>query len=192
MGRRVIIGMVVMVVLAQVAQGGFQIGTRYLDDTPFDPDIDVLGLDESLYLSCYTDETVSGHMGGYYWALVCEASLATITGGEPGADATEGSIFLFYGSASGFSENEDGQWGAIGNDDPSPGVFLEPGVWLDNFLYSPMAVGDVTVRFLEISSGSFTIVSVPDLIVIHQVPEPMTIILVGLGGLFLVRRSFSK
>ena len=198
-GLIIIVVLLVLGTLTEAANepvGTWEIGTRYIDGTAFEPDTDMLDIGDSLYLSIYTEEAFGwASTFGYYWALVCEASLAGITGGEAGADATEGSIFYFYGSASDLwevpgsvPEHEDGQYGVIGNDDPAPGVFLEPGVWLDNFLYSPMAVGDVTVRFLEISSVDGTIGRVPDSIVIYQVPEPMTIILVGLGGLFVFRR----
>ena len=112
-------GLIIIVVLAltSLVEGGFQISTRYLDDRPFDPDTDILTLDESLYLSVYTDETVIGGMGQYIWALVCEASLATITQGEAGPDAD----YVEIGPASwlwpipgSVPEDEDGRAGPIG------------------------------------------------------------------------------
>ena len=190
-------GLIIIVVLAltSLVEGGFQIGTRYVDGRPFEPDTDILQLDESLYLSIWTDELVFGtELWGYYWALVCDWSLATITGGEAGPDAPP--LVYFYGSASELwdalvppgavtiPEDEDGQWGQIWD------LELWPGLYLDNFLYTPISAGDVTVRFLKIS-GDFVgeVLSVPDSIVIHQVPEPMTIVLFSLGGLFLLRRK---
>jgi len=190
------LGLIIIVVLAlsSLVEGGFQIGTRYLDDRPFDPDTDVLSLDESLYLSCYTDETVGGHMGQYIWALVCEASLASITGGEAGPDAYgvefSGSASDLWSIPGSVPEDEDGQYGSFYSDpEGAPGCVLYPGLYLDKFLYNPLSVGDVTVRFLELSSSGGEIISVPDSVVIRQIPEPMTVILVALGGLFVLRRK---
>jgi len=186
--RQVMIVLLTVVFLGTVAQAGFQIGTRYLDGRPFDPDIDVLDISESLYLSMWTDEWVTGYMERYDWALVWNKSLATITGGEASPDAEIGFVFHFYGSAccsecGWFNpEDEDCQRGTI-----MP-FELPPGLYLDNFLYTPISAGDATVCFLEIHGGTGTIMSVPDSIVIHQVPEPMTLLLLGLGGLALIRK----
>jgi hypothetical protein len=186
-----LIVLVVLLVFGAAAEAGFQIGTRYLDERPFDPDTDFLDIYESLYLSIWTDEDVLGHMEVYAWALVCDWSLAAITGGEAGPDAEWG--VSFSGSASALwdvplsvPEDEDGQWGRIG------GFELGPGVYLEKFVYTPEAVGNVTVRFVEINDSTGAILSVPDSIVIHQVPEPMTIGLFSLGGLLLVRRKQKK
>ncbi len=189
-GRKIGLMLVVFLVWnGGVALGGFQIGTRYLDDRPFDPDTDVLDINESLYLTMWTDEWVGGTMGQYMWALVCDWSLASITGGEAGPDAE--SRVVFYGSASDLwsvPEHEDGQSGLIGVPDET----LDPGLYLDKLVYTPISAGDVEVRFLEVSSNSGAIIDVPDSIVIHQIPEPVTIGLFGLGGLLLVQRKQNK
>jgi hypothetical protein len=124
-------------------------------------------------------------MGQYLWALVCDRSLATITGGEAGADAVYSWWVEFSGSASDLwsvPQHEDGQYGSIGGEE------LPGGLYLDKFVYTPIYAGDVEVRFLEVSSSSGGILSVPDSIVIRQVPEPTTIAFLGLGGLFVLRR----
>lgn len=77
--------------------------------------------------------------------------------------------------------------GAFGYPDDDP--FYPPGLYADNFLYTPLSAGDTMVRFLELSPHGGEIWSVPDSIVIHQVPEPMTIILIGLGWLMLRKRK---
>ena len=188
MGKGRIVGLMVMALLlcnGGVVLGGFQIGTRYLDDSPFNRDTDVLDISESLYLSMWTDEWVYGSMGQYLWALVCDRSLASITGGEAGPDAVYSWGVEFSGSASDLwsvPQHEDGQYGSIGGEE------LPGGLYLDNFVYTPISAGGVEVRFLRISSHSGGILSVPDSIVIHQVPEPMAIGLFGLGGLLVVRR----
>ncbi len=179
--RSHLIVLVLLLGLGSAAEAGFQIGTRYLDDRPFDPDTDLLDINESLYLSIWTDETVWGIMERYDWALLCDSMLAEISDGEAGPDAKWGVVF--YGSAPiwlpSVPEQENGQSGAIGGDE------LDPGLYLDKFVYTPKAVGDATVRFLELHPGLGEIVSVPHSIVIRQVPEPMTVVLLGLGGFFV-------
>jgi len=191
------LGLIIIVVLAlsSLVEGGFQIGTRYLDDRPFDPDTDILTLDESLYLSVFTDEREFSSLTGYYWALVCDCSLASITDGVAGPDAygveIRGPASLLWDVPGSVPEGEDGRYGAIWYEGDHP--VYPPGLYMEDFLYSPMAVGDVTVRFLELSSSIGDIMSVPDSVVINQVPEPTTIILVALGALLLRRRrSCSK
>lgn len=187
--KKSILMIIVVFALTSLAEGGFQIGTRYLDGTPFEPDTDVLLLDESLYLSIYTDVWEYSLWTGYFWALVCDCSLASITEGEAGPDAY---IVTFHGSASDLwsipgsvPEGEDGRVGTIAYDyEPR----YPPGLYLDNFLYTPLSVGDVPVRFLDLDPDSGVIMDVEDSIIIHQIPEPMTIILVCLGGLFVLRR----
>jgi hypothetical protein len=45
--------------------------------------------------------------------------------------------------------------------------------------------GDVTIYLLNADTGQYEVL---DTLVIHQIPEPMTVALLGLGGLFLLRR----
>ena len=85
---------VVLLVLTAVTDadnepvGTFKIGSRYLDGTAFEPETDILDISDSLYLSIYTEEEFFWPSSfGYYWALVCDPSLAGITGGEAGPDA---------------------------------------------------------------------------------------------------------
>jgi len=64
---------------------------------------------------------------------------------------------------------------------PSPAI--ADGVVVDGIIFHCEAPGDVVVQLIDLNTGieygTFTI---------HQVPEPMTIGLLGLGGLFLRRR----
>jgi len=192
-----LITIVVLLALATLTEaanepvGTWEIGTRYLDGTAFEPGTDILDIGDSLYLSIYTDEEFGwGSTFGYYWALVCDPSLAIITGGEAGPDAD---FVAFWGSPAGlvYGLPGDGQWGQMwaGGFD-SVGPFFEPGLYIDNFLYSPQSVGDVTVSFWHLSADpqGGPPYGVVDSIVINQVPEPMTITLLALGALLLHRR----
>lgn len=173
-------GLIVIAVLlglAPLAQGDFVIGTRYLDGTAFEPDTDILLLDESLYLSIYAEEGFySAGSADYYWALICEPSLATITGGVLGPDAYDGNI----------GDAPNGRGGRFVYDEP---LYYGPGLYADEILYSPQCPADVTVEFWS-NRGQLDPpdIYLIDSVVIRQVPEPMTITLLGLGGLFLLRR----
>lgn len=54
---------------------------------------------------------------------------------------------------------------------------------LDGLVFHCEAVGDVTLTLFDADLG------VLDSQVIHQIPEPLTMVLLGLGGLFLRRRK---
>ncbi len=60
--------------------------------------------------------------------------------------------------------------------------YTQVGLMAD-FEYMCTAMGDVTVKLMDGTTGGWL-----DSVTIHQVPEPMTILLLGLGGLFLRRR----
>jgi len=59
------------------------------------------------------------------------------------------------------------------------------GILLDEKLLHCEDLGDVTISILNADTGEY---EVYDQLVIHQIPEPMTVALLGLGGLFLIRR----
>jgi hypothetical protein len=62
------------------------------------------------------------------------------------------------------------------------GIPMPYGTVIDQIIFHCEAPGDVTLTLTGDVSGVF------DTQVIHQIPEPMTIGLLGLGGLFLRRR----
>lgn len=177
-------GLIIVVVLlafAPLAEADFQIGTRYLDDSPFNPDTDILDIGDSLYLSIYAEEFFADvFSSSYYWELTCDPSLATITGGVLGPDAYDGRI----------SDHPSGRMGWFMYEFVPE---YPAGLYADEFLYSPQSVGDVTVEFWGDRGNLGGYMFFIDSVVISQVPEPMTITLLALGGLFLRRRrSCSK
>lgn len=183
---------IVLLALAPLSEAGyepvgtFEIGTRYVDGTTFDPDTDILDISDSLYLSIYNEEEFGWPSGfGYWWALVCDPSLATITGGEAGPAAYK---VGFYGSPVGhiYGLPGDGEHGWIGYETEPP--IYAAGLYMYNILYSPQSVGDVTVSFWH--TTQVDTYGVIDSIVIHQIPEPTTIALLGLGVLLLRRRKY--
>jgi len=174
-----LIFIIVLLALAPLGQADFQIGTRYIDGTPFEPDTDILGLDENLYLSMYAEEFFPSGSAVVHWQLLCDPSLATITGGVLGPEAYDGIIYAHPGGR--------GRQGWF-DYDPWLGPGYEPGVYADNFLYTPQSLGDVTVEFWSSRGGLSGEMELVDSIVITQVPEPMTITLLALGALLLHRR----
>lgn len=82
------------------------------------------------------------------------------------------------------------------------GVYIDPqvnpnysGTIVDNIILHCLGVGDVTLQLVSITqlvdeeSGAWGTpeITVWDTQVIHQIPEPMTMALLGLGGLFIRR-----
>ncbi|MCK4294029.1 MAG: PEP-CTERM sorting domain-containing protein [Planctomycetes bacterium] len=196
--RRTMIAVMVMVVLLGLGSlaeavwlpvGTFKIHTRYLDGTAFEPNTDVLGIDDSLYLSMYAEEDFWwGSSFGYYWALVCDPSLATITGGVLGPGAAYGG---WIAPTDGLLYGVDGE-GRRGKFEPDEFERYPAGLYADDFLYSPQSVGDVTVSFWQLGREDDPY-GVVDSIVINQVPEPASIILLGVGGVLMRRRRiYSK
>jgi hypothetical protein len=122
-----------------------------------------------------------------YVALVVEPAAGSITGGvvhvPPAGDSTS-----WFGPGArgngfpGLQGNEDGPWGSI--------AFVQvagtAGIYVDDLLFHCEAPGEAVVRLL--STVDFGTARVHDTLTIHQIPEPMTIALLGLGGLALLRR----
>ena len=66
----------------------------------------------------------------------------------------------------------------------APGEVVTPGVWFEVDLTCLKVGVDVWIEMYDAASPYPLI----DSLTIHQIPEPMTVALLGLGGLFLLRR----
>ena len=68
-------------------------------------------------------------------------------------------------------------------------------VMYDEFLFHCEGVGDATVELWSLVNSvplpgeAYVLTTLLDSVTIHQVPEPMTMVLLGLGGLLLRRRK---
>jgi hypothetical protein len=66
---------------------------------------------------------------------------------------------------------------------PTPATDSEPGVWFDAVFH---CLGEGTVSIDLYDAGGINVI---DAILVTQLPEPATVLLLGLGGLFLRRRK---
>lgn len=135
----------------------------------------------------------SGHSGSsaddQFFALVVDNGYGVITGGvvyippAPSLSAMYGQSALTDGIP-GLEPGEDGPWGGIAS---APGETAGSGIYVDDFVFECVALGDAVVRL--ITTQDFVSYVVQDTQVIHQVPEPASMLLLGLGGLLLRRRK---
>lgn len=125
-----------------------------------------------------------GGMQGHVVVDEADASMGSWTGGggtiyyPPSIVDTAGSVYTYYyGAASGYGD----MWLIFG---VAPTPALGGTGILADFEFGCDGIGDVTITL-----WNSDLTAVLDTITITQIPEPMTIALLGLGGLFLRRRK---
>jgi hypothetical protein len=116
-----------------------------------------------------------------------------INAGGPGSLDIANATMVYQGNAAAaFDYDDPDVAGMLGIDNPLVGLELsdiavEPiqfdGLLVDNIAFHCEAIGDVTISLFD---GDGVLM---DSQVIHEVPEPITFALLGLGGLFLRRRK---
>jgi hypothetical protein len=116
-----------------------------------------------------------------YFAVVGDTGAITVTGGAltgiaPGDSAIFGDDAQLNGMC---AAPLDGMWGSLAS---IAGTATGPGTYVENIAWSLVGgAADITL----IGTSDFMTFTVLDVI---NVPEPMTIALLGLGSLFLLRR----
>jgi hypothetical protein len=150
----------------------------------------ILQPSDTVQLSITTDSPISagvGESGG--WGLVASVADATISGGvsafpnEPGISIMDDIVGNFGLPV---PDGTNGVGGMILITGVISGVPIGSVFTGINF-HCEAPTGDVTVYL--VSTDDYVTYNVLDSVVIHQVPEPFTMGLLGLGGLFLRRRK---
>jgi len=157
---------------------------------PQDSQINIIPSD-TLLLDIWTDADI-GVFAGHTWALVCDTTTADISGGvavDLGAEVTNqingntedaGAVIPPVG--------DEGIWGSIFNLSVSTPVGAGTVIATDILFHNVHFGGDGTISLYEVPDGvQMGPGDLMDSIVIH-VPEPMSLSLLGLGGLGLLRR----
>jgi len=148
---------------------------------------------QHLVLDIWTNVNIGPSLNETDWALVCTTSLGSIKGGvivEPYRSDTSLTITIGDDAVNNglmpVPEGTNGVWGGI----YSFGTVIQAGSKIyDEIDFHCEALGDVTLLLYRINPD-WSLGQLMDSVVIHQViPEPATMLLLGLGGLFLRRRK---
>jgi hypothetical protein len=165
-------------------------GNPYPEDSQY-----TLMPSETLSLDIWTTTAITPGAGEGYWALVATALDAHISGGVviPALPTAEPGVVI-YDDAVGVGEivglgTQNGVWGGIGL--TGLGTYAIGATVYDEILFHCERLsGDVVINLYRLDSPTWSVIEPPeDSVIIHQIPEPMTMALLGLGGLFLRRRK---
>lgn len=156
------------------------------DKDPVDSQI-FLFPSETLELDIWTTADITAGVGEGFWALTCETADGTISGGKSLFPQETG--IVIYDDAVGngvpVPAGENGVWGmiALATIDKVPAGSV---IYDDIVFHCEWYPNDVLVTLWETDGTS---VWPLDTVTIHQIPEPTTMLLLGLGGLLLRRRK---
>jgi hypothetical protein len=168
--------------LASLASAGLQISVNGHPEPPESYDFGLFP-SEIVILDIWTDSPIQPGVGEGWWALVCNPLDGSM---QPGVSVIpeEPGIAIYPGPVPALAPNPDGVYGLIALSTIS---LIEPGTTIyDDIIFHCHSPEDVIVTlWYGPQIGAWVPV---DSVVIHQ-PEPMTIALLGLGGLFLRRRK---
>jgi len=168
--------------LASMANAALRISVND-NKNPTDSDY-TLRSSETITLDIWTDATIP-ILSVTYWVLVVDTTMGRISDGvcKYPDDAVIWPDAALAGIR-GLPSYSDGVWGLIAVF--SPAGIPANAVIYDEIIFQCKGVGDAVVELYTTDLvGTNTVV---DSVVIHQIPEPMTIALLGFGGLLLRRR----
>jgi hypothetical protein len=170
--------------LASVANATLQISVGGVKE-PVDSEI-TIAVSDHLVLDIWTDADIP-MFSGEVWMLVCDTTMGDITGGvsqhpwmvvEPGTTRDYPGVIPPPG--------EEGIWGNVFNLDATP---IAAGTTLADLIdFHCLGEGDCIISLYQVVEGQPASVLF-DQVVIHQIPEPASMLLLGLGGLLLRRRK---
>ena len=179
-----LVALMLVFAMASMASAGLQISVNGNPD-PVTTEISLLP-SETLELDIWTDADIP-MFDGYVWMLVVDTTAATISGGiciVPGCTIGDP---IILNPAVIPPPGMDGIWGSVFNLDMTP---IPAGtVIADSFIiHGEGSYCDAVVQLWEVVEDVGVGV-LHDQVIIHVgIPEPATMALLSLGGLFLLRR----
>ena len=178
---------VLMLVLgvASLASATLQISVGGVQE-PIDSEITILPSDH-LVLDIWTDAAIPADWGGTTVVMLVDpaAGSLTVTGTSYENVSGDAGMGPLNPGASmwGINPPEDGIWAGMS----VTGLGFAAGTTLYDFIdFHCEAPGETVISLYEYDYVTAVLV---DQVTIHQAPEPMTMALLGLGGLFLRRRK---
>lgn len=144
---------------------------------------------DTLVISITTPGGVMSDADAGDWIMVADIAAATVSGGISANTNWWGNYMSDDAVAAGapVPEGQNGVWGSVAlaigyTSIPAQSVLFQ------DIVFHCEAIGDTV---LTIWQHDWSALAMPPIasVVIHQIPEPITMALLGLGGLFLRRRK---
>jgi len=180
MMKKLVVLMLVLGV-ASLANATLQISVNGVQN-PVNSEINLIAPSGTAILDIWTDAAMPSNFPGTNWALLVMEQQGIISGGVK--VVSEAGVSDPYPGASSYVPGHgEGLWGLIS--------ITGSGIAINTTLYNEILLhcegpGDAVVQLYETSD--FVTWNLSDSVIIHQIPEPVTMVLLGLGGLFLRRR----
>lgn len=185
---RKLIALLLVLGITSIANAGLQIS---INGIPEPPDSEIsLGPSEHAVLDIWTDEDIPSDTF-IYWALVAKRNEAVIAGGNAVPPLDDSNLYsnTIYDDALGLGypipDNTNGVAGSVAAYSPT---IIQAGTTIFDNIDFHCELKDVDTDVLLVLTSDFTGFEIVDRVLIHQTPEPMTLGLLGLGGLGLLRR----
>ena len=188
---RKLIALLLVLGISSVASAGLQIS---VNGEPEPPDSQIiLKPSETVVLNIHTDETIPSDTF-IYWALVANTAEATISGGIAPPPLDDFNLYsnTIYDDARALGYPiPDGTNGVAGTIAAYSPTVLQAGLTIFDEITFHCEMQPTETDVMLAITPDFVNFEIVDRVRIHQIPEPMTMGLLGLGGLGLLRRRRS-